>query len=666
MSDYKRKITFQDKEDSTIINSESKYVLTAENINEIKEVVNNLSDELANRLRFNHIFKFTRFNVPNTLKDDCNYTFKFELSNDPSFSKNIRTITLKNDFSIFSIFENNKWVKLNSARTITKNDIDKVLKADISSIISDEEKYYFGRCKWINETSNEEDQWQGFALSIFEYNDKDFDKKLVKDLYIKGRTALNEKEIDIEYNVYIKDQNDNEIKISDNVTFKSLLGKSTFNKNKLSIGKFHNIDHDIIEASFTYNNIKYTTFLNILINPIILEKLEIEKEFNKIVKDKTYQFNVRAYWSNGTNKLVTSESLKTLILGKCELNENNILGKGNYDSFGPLTINYQDPDFPELEHLMTTTYLNYEVPKFKNFEIDFPLSLKGDDSDVLNYSVKVAYDNGTEKDITNDVSIKIVDCTEFTCQNGVITINANEMNTKKNVSLLFTYSEPDCNNLTYSEIINVLLDPKVLTDIDVEFIQNNENVFDTFENSSITYKIYGIYNDGSRQQITSNYDISLLTDSNCTINKSRKTITIGEHEFTNIAIFKISYTSNNVTLEKNRYLGINSISITKLTASSDIVSGDPNTEWETNYNSSKTIYFNGTMSNQTESNVTNNVTIRLASGNPNLINKIENNVISFNEPVLASEAVCFIGTYQNPKFASEIKSTHFVITVLKK
>ena len=240
------------------------------------------------------------------------------------------------------------------------------------------------------------------------------------------------------------------------------------------------------------------------------------------------------------------------------------------------------------------------------------------------------------------------------------------MNTKKNVSLLFTYSEPDCNNLTYSEIINVLLDPKVLTDIDVEFIQNNENVFDTFENSSITYKIYGIYNDGSKQQITSNYDISLLTDSNCTINKSRKTITIGEHEFTNIAIFKISYTSNNVTLEKNRYLGINSISITKLTASSDIVNGDPNTEWETNYNSSKTIYFNGTMSNQTESNITNNVTIRLASGNPNLINKIENNVISFNEPVLASEAVCFIGTYQNPKFASEIKSTHFVITVLKK
>ena len=144
-----------------------------------------------------------------------------------------------------------------------------------------------------------------------------------------------------------------------------------------------------------------------------------------------------------------SESLKTLILGKCELNENTILGKGNYDSFGPLTINYQDPDFPELEHLITTIYLNYEVPKFKNFEIDFPSSLKGDDSDVLNYSVKVAYDNGTEKDITNDVSIKIVDCTEFTCQNGVITINGNEMNTKKNVSLLFTYSEPDCNNLTY-------------------------------------------------------------------------------------------------------------------------------------------------------------------------------------------------------------------------
>ena len=68
MSDIKRRITFNDKEDSTILNPDSKYVLTASNINEIKEVVNNLSDELDNRLRFNHIFKYCRFNIPNSLK----------------------------------------------------------------------------------------------------------------------------------------------------------------------------------------------------------------------------------------------------------------------------------------------------------------------------------------------------------------------------------------------------------------------------------------------------------------------------------------------------------------------------------------------------------------------------------------------------------------------
>ena len=147
MSEYTlKRISFADKDDSVLLNSNSKFVLTADNVNEIKSVVNNLCDEVENRLRFNQVFKYAKFNVPSTLKDGCSYTFEFELSEDSSFEKSV-AFTLENNFSKFSIFENNVWNDLTSNRLIIYNDRNKALKFDLSETISDSFKPYFGRCR---------------------------------------------------------------------------------------------------------------------------------------------------------------------------------------------------------------------------------------------------------------------------------------------------------------------------------------------------------------------------------------------------------------------------------------------------------------------------------------------------------------------------------------
>ena len=141
MSDnnLKRKITFNNKEDSVIINSDSKFVLTAENINEIKSVVNNLSDELDRRLRFNEVFKYAKFNVPKTLTDNCQYIFEVELSDNPDFNDPI-VLNSIDTFNKFNIFENGKWVAFTQDRYININDVGKSIQINLSEIISDDFK----------------------------------------------------------------------------------------------------------------------------------------------------------------------------------------------------------------------------------------------------------------------------------------------------------------------------------------------------------------------------------------------------------------------------------------------------------------------------------------------------------------------------------------------
>lgn len=669
MNELKRKITFENKEDSINLNPDSRYILTANDINEIKEVVNKLSDELDNRLKFNHVFKFSRFNIPSTLKSGYNYNFIFELSDDINFETNVVSFNSYSDnYSLFSIFENGTWKQFQKNQFITKNDANKILKVDLSTIISDEKKYYFGRYKWKNDTINKESDWQGFCLSVYEYNDDDFEKNILDEIYISGKSSIFENEKNIPYSVIVKDKDQNIFDVTENAKFTSLLNNVKFKRNMLSSNKFHKQTFDIILAEVTFENIKYKVFLNILINPILLEKIEIVKDFNVIRKDEKKIFFVKAYWSNGVMKDVTNESKKTLTLGNCTLNNNTIIGNGEYDTFGKLTVSYHDDDeFYNIEKIEVSEYLNYEILKIKNFKINFPELIDIENDKNLKYSINLVYSNNFEKDITNDVEVKIIDSNEISCKNGVIEINKNNFLKSKNINILFLYKDSKLGYEAFNTIKTIFITSNLVDDLDIKILnEQNIEIDSIIEDSLIKYKINGKYQDNTINDVTNICAVESLDKNVAIVNESNKTIKIKNIEKESILILKATFLNfNNVKIEKTFLLKIKPKFISKLIPSSNYINNDLSTEWTTKYTELKEINFKGVFSNGIESDVTNNVEIKLASGNSNLVKSINGNIISFNEPNILNESLCFIGTYKDINFESKNMNTYFVINVSK-
>ena len=197
MSNILNKITFEDKEDLINLNTDSNKVLTADNINEIKNTVNTLIDDYYNILTYDQIFKHIRFNIPKGLIKDNFYSLKIQLSSNRNFSEPKEIIcyptltggqnnyTLEEDNnSGFSIFKNDNWISYKNL-ILMNEDEDTEVKIDIQDFIKDENNIpFFGRYKLINLTSSEESVWHGFALGFSTYKNSDFFPSTLKEIKI--------------------------------------------------------------------------------------------------------------------------------------------------------------------------------------------------------------------------------------------------------------------------------------------------------------------------------------------------------------------------------------------------------------------------------------------------------------------------------------------------
>lgn len=114
------KIAFKDKQDSWQRNEDSKYVLTADNINEIKHVVNSLSDEIGNSIKFSDVYGELRVQVPSDLEGRKKYNLEIQISDDPAFSSIAASASFIDSPSLFSEFKNGEWTKINASTGITR------------------------------------------------------------------------------------------------------------------------------------------------------------------------------------------------------------------------------------------------------------------------------------------------------------------------------------------------------------------------------------------------------------------------------------------------------------------------------------------------------------------------------------------------------------------
>ena len=659
MSDnnLKRKITFNNKEDSVIINSDSKFVLTAENINEIKSVVNNLSDELDRRLRFNEVFKYAKFNVPKTLTDNCQYIFEVELSDSPDFNDPI-VLNSIDTFNKFNIFENGKWVAFTQDRYININDVGKSIQINLSEIISDDFKSYYGRCRWKNTNTSENQEYKGFSLGVFEYNDEKFDNNYITDFFIEGKTSVNEKETE-RYEAYYLTNDGRKVKVTSAVTFSTLNNVCQISSNELSIPALHENKCEIIKAEYVHSSIKLTAFLNISINPIILEKLKIEGDIDLIKNQEEKSFLVKAIYSDGSIKSVTTKCEKTLSLGSCKLSSNKIIGSGNFDEFGSLIITYVDDDFSN-ETLTITKYIKYEIDKYESLILDFPETITGMETSNLTYSVKLKFANSNKiVDVTNNAKISLINCKEFECKNGVITVFKDKFTSEKIVTGIVEYTDNNCDYNTISKTFNITIYPKYIVKIEARIYNDKlSEINETFEKERIFYKVFGIYNDGTSEELNlNNINIEFISSSNLELFKNSGMINLKSYEFPEIILINFSYEEDGKKYDTSKIFNVIPIKLVLIQKSLSNNTINPDTK--------VTFEFEAKYSDNTLKNINDKTKIELAAGNPNLIKEIEKNSITFNAPLTREESLTLMATYFDDDFISENKSIFFVVNVIK-
>lgn len=126
-----KKITFADKESSLKINSQ--YVLSAPEINEIKKVINNISNEIDLQLKSSDFFKYLSIYIPQNVQNNSDLSIIF--GNNETFTNSIE-IKLSTYSSRFLYFDNvSGTYKSFNKTSINSDDAGKLLLFKLENLI---------------------------------------------------------------------------------------------------------------------------------------------------------------------------------------------------------------------------------------------------------------------------------------------------------------------------------------------------------------------------------------------------------------------------------------------------------------------------------------------------------------------------------------------------
>lgn len=392
MNNTLNKISFNDKEDFVNYNEDSKYILTAANVNEIKNVVNDLIDEFSNILTYEQIFKYIRFNVPNNLAKNQFYSLKIQLSENSDFlnvnelncyqtnnEEGTESYELEEDESgSFSIFKNNIW-KTYKNLILTSDDEDTEVKINIENIIKNSNSVpFFGRYKLINLSTSDESEWFGFILGFSNYKIDDFFQTDLKEIRINGKTEIFGKSIN-SYNligINIENDKETEIDLTSEATF-SLISSSSSSlvRNILTTPNIQNEEVIIIKAEYVYSDITYTAFLPIYIKPLQILKFYIDGP-NEIPEGTEKEYLIKAICKDGKELDLTESCNISIESRNCtyRISENGKLIisciNGSYDD-EIFTINatFLDEDTNITYYTSKTLYISKIL--YNTFRIDF-------------------------------------------------------------------------------------------------------------------------------------------------------------------------------------------------------------------------------------------------------------------------------------------------------
>jgi hypothetical protein len=451
------KINFENKESSVITNS--LYVLNADNINEIKDVVNNLIEYFEETdFKFNDIFKFFTISVPKFFINGS-YELVLELSYNNSFTV-IKKITSKLNKDQFFIFDNGKFENfkdLNNKNFVDSSDLEKLILININEDIKD--KKYFGRYYFkLNDQIVSDYFGVSFGNNEFSINEIKFSETFSM---IKNSDAINEnlssksnfenvinliENNEVTLNTYLND-------LSKDVTgfteyyfdskYNNVIEKDKNNHNKFIIKDDTSYKSIKISAITTYNyEIFYSSINLLIINKN--EKNNLDMKFI-IGGNINEQLKISSNEEKPFDIIVLSNYFNTKTITK--YSENSNLFNINYDkNLFEIIDNRISAKFVQ-ENTFTKIIIDYSYNN-KILTKEFPICIK---STISKYSLtaELSKINFSDDSLNNEYRIYFVDLntnkkTDVTSNTEVIFLN-DEEKIDKNMGIIF--NKVEFNNL---------------------------------------------------------------------------------------------------------------------------------------------------------------------------------------------------------------------------
>ena len=590
------KINFENKESSVITNS--LYILNAENINEIKDVVNNLIDYFEETdFKFNDVFKFIAISVPKFFINGS-YELVLELSYNNSFTviKKITTKLNKEQFYIFNDGKFENFKNLDDKDFVDSSDLEKLVLININENLKD--KKYFGRYYFkLNDKIVSDYYGVSFGNNEFTINEIKFSEtfSIVKDdnltnenlkskqqfenivnlvgnneiilnTYLndlsKDVTGFTEYYFDSKYNNIIE-KNKNKFIINDNISNESI---------KISAVTLYNYEifYSSINLLIINKNEKNNFDIKFYIDENIDSKLKLASNEEKIfdIKVSSNYFNTKTTTKYSENPDLFNIKYDENII---EIKNNRIIAKNvNENTFTKVTVDY----------IHNGRLLSKEFPiciesTISSYSLIAELSNTIFSSDSLNNEYKiylVDLNTNEKKDVTLNTNVIFLNDEEKQLEANGIIFNKVEFNALYKIfnvtnilndfdlNILFKYTDPVTNNTfkCYKTIYasgpvnlqNLVLDFPKIVYMENEYDYSVKAKFENDENLHEITNVCEIIADDSL--IIKDGKISFDNEYRCGIDDSKLFLVTVKYKFNN----KIYEKDTTITVKKREITGI--------------------------------------------------------------------------------------------------------------
>ena len=449
-----KKITFDDKLSSLMI--DSKYVITADNINEIKRVVNSLVDDVLDLQNIKIICKYISVTLPEIL-EDTNYKFEIGYLNDNNEKANLISLN-SNNFNKFLVFENDQF-KRPSSDIFTKADASKVILTETSALITEDVKFLSANVYYSLSGQN------GTILS--------------STLYPLGYSPFKKLE-DLIESKFFTVRNDEDLKI-----ISTAIENGLFDQIKDRIIYQFN---DTIDDKYVTNisAVLYKGENNIDITPSSLEFLKSNMIGSQISADYVLSNNDLsstisiAQVSKDISSKYFLENFSSLASGSQQIgNYYTIFNSNEFksidDNFTSSVLISANQTYDNSRYILLSSNTSEHIVKELNkypieLRVNFNKDTLSSNNDQILFTASLIYSDGTFDDITNDVNSRTLNDNINVVSIANNIISCNSINQSEEKYIIFSYKLD--NNMTLYDIkkinIKFILTPsEILREYDI-------------------------------------------------------------------------------------------------------------------------------------------------------------------------------------------------------